>query len=261
MSVVTSFSPHERRPDLRRRHALQCGERRSPAEHHQPPARYASVRGAIRRYLGARSVGRRSGPGLPARASERPARSVTRRHTTSWSSPATPNTSRPAPDRTVPRRRWVQQPALCRRTHRRTSRDQTALQGPGEQVYQWHEFVDDEPIVRGKYYHLHAEFDVEPNRGIQAASRFGWTKSRSSITRDISATALVSIGRQTSIVQEAPETIAVNYRDMSLDGDIGVEIYGTKNNDKIDPEPPRAWSAENDHARRYHLRVRRAQTK
>ena len=32
---------------------------------------------------------------------------------------------------------------------------------PGEQVYTWRAFLDDEPIVRGKYYHLHAEFDVE----------------------------------------------------------------------------------------------------
>ena len=107
---------------------------------------------------------------------------------------------------------------------------------PGEQVYQWYEFVDDEPIVRGKYYDFRAEFDVEPEARNSGSVKV-WLDGE--LIVDYSGYLGYGAGfywKADVYRAEAPETIAVNYRDMSLDGQIGVDIYGTKNNDKIDPD-------------------------
>ena len=107
---------------------------------------------------------------------------------------------------------------------------------PGEQVYQWYEFVDDDAIVRGKYYDFRAEFDVEP-KARNSGSVKVWLDDELII--DYSGYLGYGAGfywKADVYRAAAPETIAVNYRGISLDGQIGVDIYGTKNNDKIDPD-------------------------
>jgi hypothetical protein len=107
---------------------------------------------------------------------------------------------------------------------------------PGEQVYQWYEFQDDEPIVRGKYYKFHAEFDVEPNQRNSGSVKV-WLDGEQIV--DYSG----YLGYGSSFYWKAdlyraaaPETIAVNYRGMSLEGELGVDIYGTEHDDRIDPD-------------------------
>ena len=105
---------------------------------------------------------------------------------------------------------------------------------PGKQYQDWLAFVDDEPIVRGKYYTLHAQLDFEARQ--ETGSAKVWLDGE--LIVDYSGYLGFGAGfywKMDVYRAAAPETVAINFRDVSVDGDLGVEIFGTNKGDKISP--------------------------
>jgi len=104
---------------------------------------------------------------------------------------------------------------------------------PGQQYQDWFAFIDDDPIVRGQYYNLHAKLDFEARRPSGSAEI--WLDGEKIV--DYSGYFGFGAGfywKMDAYRQEAPETFAINFRGLSIEGDLGVEIYGSRNGDKID---------------------------
>ncbi len=104
---------------------------------------------------------------------------------------------------------------------------------PGEQYEHWFAFVDDEPIVRGKYYKLEASLHMEDYEG---GSVDVWLDGEHVV--DYSGFVGYGYGvywKQGIYRAASPEDIAVDYRDFRIDGDVGVRIKGTPGDDKITP--------------------------
>lgn len=110
---------------------------------------------------------------------------------------------------------------------------------PGSQYVDWFAFVDDEPIVRGEYYHLKAELDFEARSPTGSAKV--WLNDEQIVDYDGHLGFGAGFYWKMDVYRAlAPETIAINFRNMDIDGDLGVEIYGTKKGDTINPDqsPP-----------------------
>jgi hypothetical protein len=105
---------------------------------------------------------------------------------------------------------------------------------PGEQYEDWIAFVDDEPIVRGKYYKVEVDLHMEDyNRG----SIDVWLDGE----RVVDYSGFVGYGygvywKQGIYRAASPENITVDYRDLHIDGKVGVRITGTPGDDRITPE-------------------------
>ncbi|MCB1499006.1 MAG: heparin lyase I family protein [Bauldia sp.] len=103
---------------------------------------------------------------------------------------------------------------------------------PGGEYQEQYVFIDDQPIVRGKYYHLHAVLDFDAHDNAGAADV--WLDDEH--IGDYSGYLGFGAGYywKADVYRAASlETIAINFRDMVIAGDLGVEIYGTRKGDEI----------------------------
>lgn len=102
---------------------------------------------------------------------------------------------------------------------------------PGGQYEEWFAFVDPEPIVRGKYYKLEASLHMED---YEEGSVDVWLDGE----HIVDYAGFVGYGygvywKEGIYRASSPEDIAVEFRDLSIDGDVGVRIKGTPGDDKI----------------------------
>lgn len=109
---------------------------------------------------------------------------------------------------------------------------------PGKQYKDWFAFVDDDPIVRGKYYTIDADLHMHNN---EKGSVDVWIDGEHVV--DYSGFVGYGYGvywKQGIYRAAAPEDIAVEYRNLHIDGEVGVRIEGTSGDDKITPNhrPP-----------------------
>lgn len=105
---------------------------------------------------------------------------------------------------------------------------------PGKQYDEWFAFVDDDPIVRGKYYTVEARLHLEDNnRGIVDI----WLDDEHIV--DYSGPVGYGYGvywKQGIYRATSPEVITIEYRNLHIVGDLGVRIEGTPGDDKIAPK-------------------------
>jgi hypothetical protein len=104
---------------------------------------------------------------------------------------------------------------------------------PGKQYEDWFAFVDDHNIVRGKYYGIRAELETELGKNGSASV---WIDGE--LVIEYSGPVGYGYGvywKQGIYRAEADEAIAVNYRNHSIDGDIGARILGTTAGERIAP--------------------------
>jgi hypothetical protein len=105
---------------------------------------------------------------------------------------------------------------------------------PGEPEHEWFAFVDDSDIVRGKYYEIQVElhFEDHQDRGTVDA----WLDGEQVV--DYSGSFGHGFGaywKEGIYRSAAPETLAVNFRDLAVTGEIGHEIFGTDGADRFGP--------------------------
>ena len=117
---------------------------------------------------------------------------------------------------------------------------------PGEQYEDWFAFVDDDPIVRGKYYEVKANLHMEDEL---SGSVDVWLDGEHIV--DYSGFVGYGYGvywKQGIYRAASPEEITIDYRGLYIDGDVGVRIKGSPGNDKIVPrhQLPGSPAATND---------------
>jgi Ca2+-binding RTX toxin-like protein len=105
---------------------------------------------------------------------------------------------------------------------------------PGEQYQEWFAFIDDDPIVRGKYYHVEAHLHTHiDDRG----SVDVWLNGEHVV--DYSGYIGYGYGvywKEGIYRAASPETMIVEYSDLYIEGEVGVRIEGTPGDDTITPK-------------------------
>ncbi|MCB1503136.1 MAG: heparin lyase I family protein [Bauldia sp.] len=104
---------------------------------------------------------------------------------------------------------------------------------PGEDFQTWEAFRDDQTITRGKYYHIdivvHMHLDSNGSADV-------WLDGDHVVDYDGAIGYGYGVYWKEGIYrEEAPETIAVTYKNLAITGKIGIRIFGTSEKDIIAP--------------------------
>ncbi|HET7715471.1 MAG TPA: heparin lyase I family protein [Bauldia sp.] len=107
----------------------------------------------------------------------------------------------------------------------------------GQPQEEWLAFIDDEAIERGRYYHLQLELHFEDHGDHGAV--LAWLDGEPIVHYAGNLGHGYGTYWKEGIYRSAAaETLAVNFRNLTISGETGVRIYGTDQSDRIAPNKP-----------------------